>query len=313
MLRNPCRPEDDLKALARLSERDLPTIDDSMRALADRQAARSREGLMTEVIRKAGSTPWLAPVTAGALAAVLLFVPISYDKTTSYDVKLALAGPASGSPALAGEQVTKIATEFQKALHAEGININTSGDRVELTAHVPTDRAAGVAGVARAFAAELKARHIEAEATVSAVTSKVQGNVYAMAMSRVINVNVNTNGKSDTQIADEIKAQIQAAGFEATSVEYSTEGNKRTIKIVNENNDPNAPHNDAEAPEINLTLDGQAPPPDAHKVKLEIQNQPGDTDEVIRRRVVDQLKAQGMDAEVVVTNGKIVSINPIKH
>lgn len=268
---------------------------------------------MTEVIRKAGSTPWLAPVTAGALAAVLLFVPISYDKTTSYDVKLALGGPALGGPAVAGDQVTKIATELQKALHAEGININTSGDRVELTASVPADRAAGVAGVARAFAAELKARHIEAEATVSAVTSKVQGNVYAMAMSRVINVNVDTNGKSDTQIADEIKAQIQAAGFDATSVEYSTEGNKRTIKILNENNDPNAPHNDAEAPEINLTLDGQAPPPDAHKVKLEIQNQPGDTDEVIRQRVVDQLKAQGMDAEVVVSGGKIVSINPIKR
>lgn len=263
---------------------------------------------MTEVIRNARSTPWLAPVAAGVMAAILLFVPISYDKTTSYDVKLALSGSA-----LADGQVSKIATELQKALQANGVNINSSGDRVELTASVPADRAAGVAGVARAFAAELKERHIEAEATVSPVSSKVQGNVYAMAMSRVINVNVDTNGKSDAQVAEDIKGQLKAAGFDATSVEYTTEGDKHTLKIINENHDPNAPHNDADAPEVNLTINGQAPRTGGNNVRLKIEKQPGDTDESIRQRVVDQLKAQGMDATVVVKDGKIESITPIKH
>ena len=134
-----------------------------------------------------------------------------------------------------------------------------------------------------------------------------------MAMNRVVNINVETAGRSDTDIAVDIKNQLQAAGVEVTSVEYTTDGNKRMIKVINESNDPNAHHDDTNAPDINLTINGQAPPADAHKIKLQVENQPGDTDETIKARIVDQLRAQGMEADVVVQNGKVVSITPIKH
>ena len=303
-----CQPEDDLRALKRRSEQDLPEIEDTVRALAERQAASSREGLMTALVRKAKTGPRMVPLVAGALAALLLLIPFSYERTTSYDVKLTLGGaPVDGA------QTQKIATEFRKALHAPGVQIQSAGGGVELTANVPAAQAAGVGGIARAFAAELKSRHLDAEATVSAVKTKVQGNVYAMAMSRVINVNVETTGRSDDEIASDIRNQLAAAGLEVTDVEYQTDGDRRTVKITAENNDPNASSmSGAACADVNVTLDGQAPAAGSHQVKVKLEKQPGDTDESIRQRILDQFHAQGLDANVVVQNGKVVSIEPIK-
>lgn len=262
---------------------------------------------MSEFVHRAKKGPWLAPTIAAAAAAVLLFIPLSYKQTTSYNVKLALNGAQ-----LDGEQTQRIVTELRKALHAQGVQITAAGDKLELNASVPAGQAAGVAGVARAFAAELAMRHIDAEATVSPVKTKVQGNVYAMAMSRVINVNVNTPGRSDAEISADIKQQLAAAGFDVANVEFRAEGDKHTLKISTEGCNPSAvPLGGQQCPEINLTVDGQVSPGSSRQLKIKIDKQPGDTDEAIRQRILDQIHAQGMDANVVVQDGKIVSIDPI--
>jgi hypothetical protein len=306
---SPCRPEDDLEALARWSERNLPRIDASMRTVAERQVASSKEKLMSAWVQRAAGRPWLAPMIAGVVAAILLFVPSSYDRITAYDVKLVLHASQ-----LDGDQAQKIATELRKAVHATGVQITPANDRFELTASVPAAQAASVSSVARAFAAALEARHFDAEASVAPVKTNVHGNVYAMALSRVINVNIERAGRSDAEIAADIKRQIQAAGFDVTDVEYRTDGSKLTFKITKENNDPNAPLQcEAQCPDINLTIDGQSAPPSTRQLRIKIGKEPGDTDESIRQRVLDQIHAQGMDANVVVQNGKIVSIDPIQR
>lgn len=304
----PCRPEDDLKALARASERDLPRIEDSMRGLAERQAASPWERLMSELMQRTRTRPWMAPALAAVLAAVMIFVPFSYERTTAYDVKLSLP-----SAQVDGAAAQQIAAQLRKAVNAQGVRVTANGDKVEVTANVPAGRATGVAGVARAFAAELMARHLDVEAAVSPVRSKVQGNVYAMALSSVVHVNVQTGGKTDAEISADIKSQLAAAGFDVSNIEYRREGGHATLKMTKVCTDKTAPNCQVECPDIDLTVDGKPAGSGGQQVRVKIDKQPGDTDEAIRQRVVDQLRAQGLEANVVVQDGKVVSIDPINR
>lgn len=264
---------------------------------------------MSAVIRQAKSRPWLAPVAAGFLAAVLVFVPFSYERTTSYDVTLSLDAAQVDEA-----QAQRIAAELGKTLQSQVVQVRAAGDKFEIVASVPAEKAAGIGQLARAFASELESRHLRAEAAVSPVRSRVQGSVYAMAMSRAIDVNVNTAGRSDAEISADIKSQLAAAGWDASSVEFRTEGNHHTLQITKEGCDPNAPSpGGGECPEIKLTIDGQANPGGGQQYRIQVEPQPGETDEAIRQRILDQLRAQGLDANVVVQDGKVVSIDPIKR
>jgi multidrug efflux pump subunit AcrB len=224
-----------------------------MRGLAERQTASSREGVLSAVIRQAKTRPWLAPVAAGFLAAVLVFVPFSYERTTSYDVTLSLDAAQVDEV-----QAQRIAAELGKALQSRVVQVRPTGDKLDILASVPAAQAAGVSQLARAFAAELESRHLRAKAAVSPVRSRVQGSVYAMAMSRVIDVNVNTAGRSDAEISAEIKSQLAAAGWDASNVEFRTEGDHHTLQITKDGCGSSAASpGGGECAEINLTLDGK--------------------------------------------------------
>lgn len=259
---------------------------------------------MTKLFLGVRGNPWLTPLVGAGLAAAVMLFPVSYDQTTAYDVRVAIV-EAEVRP----EQVQKIAAEMKRALNADLINVMSTDGRLELVARVPAGKAAGLAAVTKAFAGELAARHLEARTTLTPVVTKVQGNVYAMATSRTININIQRDGRTDAQIAEEIKNQLHAAGLDVDNVEFQQDGNKETLKVMMENCGPGS--GGAEHPEINLTVDGREP--QGNRVALRIEKQPGDTDETIRQRVLDQLRAQGVEAEVVIRDGKVVSIDPIHH
>lgn len=259
---------------------------------------------MTQVIQGARHRPWLTPLVGAGLAAAIMLFPVSYDRTTAYDAKIALAAPE-----VRPEQLTAIATEMKRALNAENVSVMTMDGRVEFVARVPTERAAGLAAVARAFAGELTARHLEASATLTPVITKVQGNVYAMATNRTININIQRDGRTDAQLADDIRSQLHAAGLDVDNVEYQRDGNKETLKIMMDGD--GSGHPPGEEAQINLTVDGQQP--QGQKLEVRVHPEPGDTDETIRQRILAQLRSQGVEAEVVVRDGKVVSIDPIRH
>lgn len=259
---------------------------------------------MTQLFEKTRRSPWLTPLVGAGLAAAVMLFPISYDRTTAYDVTLSL-DRAQVRPA----QIQTIATEMKRTLNAEMINVNSNGGTLTFVARVPAEKSEGLAAVSKAFAGELTARQLTARTSIAPVVTKVQGNVYAMATNRTYNINVQRDGRTDAQIAEDIKNQLHAAGLDVDNVEYQRDGDRETLKVTMEG-DAGA-HPEGEAADINLTVDGRVP--EGERMSVKIHKQPGDTDETIRQRILDQLRAQGVEANVVVRDGKIVSLEPIRH
>ena len=55
-------------------------------------------------------------------------------------------------------------------------------------------------------------------AEVEPVTERVTGNVYAMAANEIVEIRIDSEGLTDEEIEAEIRAQIEAAGFDACLV-----------------------------------------------------------------------------------------------
>jgi hypothetical protein len=88
------------------------------------------------------------------------------------------------------------------------------------------------------------------------------------------------------------RRQIQAAGFDVTDVEYRSDGDKLTYKITTTSCGPNtAPEGESQCPDIDLTAAGQSPSADGQQLKIRIEAQPGDADEAIRQRILEQVHA----------------------
>ncbi|MCU1282602.1 MAG: hypothetical protein JWM53_6148, partial [bacterium] len=65
-------------------------------------------------------------------------------------------------------------------------------------------------------AAELRTHG--ATVTVAARTERVWGSVYAMAKDKLLDVHVDLDGRTDAQVADDIRAQLASGGWSADDV-----------------------------------------------------------------------------------------------
>jgi hypothetical protein len=76
-----------------VTERDLPNIDRTAEALRNRR--KSKEGFFMSMFQPFRGRPWLAIATGVAIvAAVLLAIPVSYDRTVGYEAVLGLSTSA---------------------------------------------------------------------------------------------------------------------------------------------------------------------------------------------------------------------------
>lgn len=271
----PERPLDDrigrdLEALASRSRRDVMPLTDTVQGLAGRRPKRPWEERLMASFKLLGARPRLAVAGAVvALAAVLLMVPVSYQRVVGHDVALTLAGAGIDQSAVRG-----IATEFKTALDSGPVRVEARQDGAAatfiLSSRVPMRSGRSAEAIAQAFAHTLTGKGYTAEAAVTAVREKVSSNVYAMVADNVVRISV--DGKNAAEVEAEIAAQLAAAGVPdaQVSVTMDDDGSKIEIQVQ-------AEHEGAvdamvgSPPEIVLTAGGEDLGGEISDVKVKVR------------------------------------------
>jgi hypothetical protein len=243
----------DFVALSERSKRNLPTIEQMAQGLWKYNLRRSEEGTLMKVLHSLKSHPVMATILGIAVvAAVLLAVPISYTKTTGYRATLEISD-------VTGVDIDAVAGEFGKALDTENVMVAAGMGKARISAGLPVRSAGEIEGIASGFARALTERGVAATAEVQPVAERVTGNVYAMASNGIIEIRINSEGMTDEEIEDEIRAQLEAAGLEACLVDVETGGGEKRIEIgIEQRMEEGAA--DGCTP-VRIAIDGMEPPP----------------------------------------------------
>jgi hypothetical protein len=146
-------------------------------------------------------------------------------------------------------------------------------------------------------AAEL--RKAGAAVTVAARTERVWGSVYAMAKDKLLDVHVQLDGRTDAEVADDIKAQLASAGWSADDVTVQRGDDGSTVQI--EAQDGNGRHMKV----MRQASGGNEKSMDFQLGGIDDAREPGMTDAQLRDKILNQLKARGLDGDVTVEGGKI--------
>ncbi len=290
--RGPDRLGSDLRALSEQSRLNLPTIDRTAQRLRKHNRRRSEEDSIMKVLHSLKGHPAMATVLGIAIvAAVLLAVPISYTKTTGYRATLEIADAA-------GVDISAVAAEFGKALDTENVMVRAGVGGAKISATLPARAPVTIDGIASGFARALTEKGVPATAGVVRLTERVTGNVYAMAANEIIEIRVNSEGKTDEEIEADIRAQIEAAGLEACLVDVETGNGEKRIEIgIEQRLDDGS----AEGPmPVKITIDGMEPPPGSECAtelctELRIAAE-GKTIEEAEAEAREHLAAMGVDA-----------------
>jgi hypothetical protein len=140
--------------------------------------------------------------------------------------------------------------------------------------------------------------------TVTPRTERVWGSVYAMAKEKLLTIQVDFDGKSDTQIADEIRDQLTQAGWSAGDVQVQRTDEGSTVSISTD---------DGAGRQMRIERRANGPEKQMHLELggtdildgIEIKRDPRMTDDQLRDKIVKQLQARGLDAQVKVTGDQI--------
>jgi hypothetical protein len=266
------------------------------------------------------------------MAAALLVVPVSYQQTVGHEVLLTVSGP-SMDDAAAG----RVAREVKSALDADNvtlaavpaepamkmITLGTSSSAPDtppsqdisfssqakssytFKARVASPSRANVEAATAALARILAERGMDAEFGVTVVRQEVSGNVYAMALDKVLQIRVDSEGKHVDEIAAEIRAHLEEAGMPNPEVTVSEDGNMMKICVKACGDEMPC----EELPEFNISVDGMdMDSPNARKIA--VRRTPEMTDADVIAEVQRQLREQGVDAEVTIVDGRIeIEIN----
>ena len=146
-------------------------------------------------------------------------------------------------------------------------------------------------------AAELR-KH-GATVTVAARTERVWGSVYAMAKDKLLDVHVDLDGKTDAEVADDIRAQLAAGGWTADDVTVSRSADGSTVQV--EADDGAGRHMKV----VRKASGGTEKNMDFQLGGIDDEREPGMTDAELRAKIMKQLQARGLDAEVTVDGNRI--------
>ena len=240
----------DLEALGALSDQGLPGLATSLAAAHRRAPGVGREGVSTMFAFLKSRPALVTGLSIIAVAAGLLMVPVSYERTVGYDVALTLAGANVAEP-----QVREIARGFKETLGAESATVTASMENGRLTYVLKASAPREVRGAAAAFAAGLHQLGYTAAVSTTPRRETVSTNVYAYAMSRVIEIS--TDGKSAAQLESEIRSRLVAAGVTQADVsvkDLGKDGRQVEIRAQEVRHDASG---SAELPELVLTKDGK--------------------------------------------------------
>jgi hypothetical protein len=136
------------------------------------------------------------------------------------------------------------------------------------------------------------------EVSVSPRTELVWGSVYAMAKEKLFHVDVEMAGKTDAEVEAEIRAQLAQQGWSPGEVEVQRGEGASTVSVG---------ANDGEH-RIQIVRSQVGPGSDHVELQpepIDDTREPGMTDEELRQKILRQLEARGMQAEVKVDGDRI--------
>lgn len=151
--------------------------------------------------------------------------------------------------------------------------------------------------VAERRAAELRAHG--ATVVVAARTERVWGSVYAMAKEKFLDVHVDLDGKTDAQVADEIRDQLAAGGWTTDDVQVQRSADGSSVEVSAQD------ANGRQMKVVRKAAGGNEKNLDFQVGGLDDEREPGMTDAQLRDKILNQLKARGLDGDVTVEGSKI--------
>lgn len=303
------RMDQDLRSLAAATARRLPTADETAKALEETPGARTGQrthqgegGGFMETIRKLRNRRGVTTVLgAVAVGAALLVVPVPYRRTVGHEVTLTLSGGNES-------QARLVSRELGRVLSAEGVRLRNevtpAGPHYAVVARTPERSRRQVERVTQALIQALGARHISAQAAINPKTEATSGSVYAMALDQVIQIRVDFTGKSDEEIATEVRAQLEQAGITTEEVRFSREGDESELEVRGQDGDRQLRlMQRSKGGEGGLQFDIGG---------LDQTREPGMTDEQLREKIERQLRERGLTGQVEV-NGDGIRIKVQKQ
>jgi hypothetical protein len=140
----------------------------------------------------------------------------------------------------------------------------------------------------RAAAARRRGAHV----AVQPRTERVWGNVYAMAKDKILQVDVELDGKTDAEIEAQVRDQLSAAGWTPSAVEVEQHDGGSTVRFGAD--DGAGRHIEALGQRSGDDKNGsmEFPLPD-------ITREPGMTDAELRNKILRQLQESGADGQVI--------------
>jgi len=289
----------DIEALRSDSARDLPQLNTTLRACA--RPRRFREaGLIMTMRNPTTRRWWLATGGAVALALGTLFVPLSYQRTIGQEVTLTLADAGSG-----GQDVERVASLLEAALRPQGTAV-TQGPPASVRVRVPVRSAVEVHGMAAAVAKTLAREGISARAEISPWTERVSGNVYAVTASRILDLRIPVEGRTAAEIEQDIRTQLQGAGFSAPEVQVVRDGTRTEIDIKAAGAGAGG---EEQQVRVELKTEGSGLETEGSgEVNLQMLPQvdtQGKSDAEIKAEVERQLRERGLEGTVTVDSGQV--------
>jgi hypothetical protein len=130
-------------------------------------------------------------------------------------------------------------------------------------------------------------------------TERVWGTVYAAVKQKLLTLHVDTEGKSDAQIADEVRAQMAAQGWSADNVIVEHSDSGESVEILGDDG------NGRRVRIVRKTAGGPEKQMDFEVGGIDDTREPGMTDAQLRDKILQQLKARGLDGDVVVDGNRI--------
>jgi hypothetical protein len=289
----------DLQALREETRRALPRLDETERALRlAMMARRAPGGPLMRMLETLRSRPrFTGSIFACTLAVALLFLPVSYDRTVGHVVTVHVPGGVLDS-----QTIGPLARSMKKSLHADSVQVRAEarGEKSELTfiAKLPQRSSQKAEQLTQDLLQTLQQQNLHATAEVTARKERTAGRVYAMALDSLIRIHVDTTGKSDDQVADEIRNQLESSGVHGPSVTFERHGDESQMQI-------SADVDGRQLQVMRKTKDATHDAVDVEIGGIDDKREPGMTDEQLRDKISRQLTARGITGTVTVTGDRI--------
>jgi hypothetical protein len=255
-----------------------------------------------------------------ALAGAVLLWPISYQRTVGHTVQidLTLAAEQGVDDATAALPPRTLAQQIKTALQADSVRVEIRQQpgqqpglrALSFVARVPARGRGEVDARTTALLRELEREHASSplhpqlRAQISERREQVSGRVYAMALDRLIQVRVDTHGKTDAEVQAEVEAQLRSQGIASPTVHFERRGDEKQLRIEADTGD--------RAFQVLRKSEGDGPVMEVTVGDLDTRREPGMTDDQLKAKILRQLAAKGLSGTVSV-HGDQVEIRAQRH